>query len=39
MWFVYADLVNDAAMYVGSATAGPNTTFSVCGGLTIALTA
>jgi hypothetical protein len=39
MWFVYADLVNNAAMYVGSATADPNTTSSVGGGLTIALTA
>jgi hypothetical protein len=39
MWFVYADLVNDTAMYVGSATADPNKTSSVGGGFTIALTA
>jgi hypothetical protein len=39
MWFVYADLVNNTAVYVGSATAGPNTISSVGGDLTIALTA
>jgi hypothetical protein len=39
MWLVYADLVNNTAMCVGSATAGLNTTSSVGGGLTITLTA